>query len=156
MTKTTPELINDFLKQKRLAVVGVSRNPSDFSRMLFREFLQEGYDVVPVNPQVEELEGRPCFSRVSDIAPPVEGALLMTPPELSEQVVRDCLVAGITSVWMFRALGRGAIHPHAVALCHEKGIRLIEGYCPFMFFSHPGFVHRLHGFFMRLAGSYPA
>ena len=153
---TTRGLITDFLAQKRLAVVGVSRNPCDFSRMLFREFLKQGYDAVPVNPQVAELEGRHCFARVGDIVPSVEGALLMTPPELTEKVVRDCAHAGITRVWMFRAVGQGAIHSAAVALCRERGIRVIEGYCPFMFFPNPGFAHRLHAFFMKLVGSYPA
>lgn len=156
MAPTTPELIADFLAHKRLGIVGVSRNPKDFSRALFREFLRQGYDAVPVNPQAAEVEGRRCFAHVRDIAPQVEGALLMTPPTLTRQVVAECAEAGITCIWMYRALGKGAIDPAATALCREKGIRVIEGYCPFMFFSGAGLVHRLHGFFMKLAGSYPS
>ena len=44
--------IDDFLSRKRLALVGVSRNPQDFTRSMFREFRRRGYDVVPVNPNV--------------------------------------------------------------------------------------------------------
>jgi uncharacterized protein len=153
---TTGELINDFLKQKRLAVVGVSRNPRDFSRSLFREFLKEGYDAVPVNPQLQEIEGRRCFAHLGEISPPVEGALLMTSPALTEQVVRECASSGITRVWMYRAGGNGAVHPNAVAYCHQKGLRLVEGYCPFMFFARPAIFHRVHKFCMKLVGSYPA
>jgi hypothetical protein len=153
---TTGEAITDFLKQKRLAVVGVSRNPHDFSRWLFREFLKQGYDAVPVNPQAKEVEGRRCFARVSEISPPVEGALLMTPPALTEQVVRECAASGITRLWMHRGVGNGSLHPGAVAFCRDQGIRLVAGYCPFMFFARPGFVHRLHRFCMKLLGSYPA
>jgi hypothetical protein len=42
------ERIEDFLSQKRLAVVGVSRQPEDFTLGLFRESCRRGYDVVPV------------------------------------------------------------------------------------------------------------
>ena len=42
----TLDEIRDFLSLKRIAVVGVSRNPKDFTRSLFREFVRRGYDVV--------------------------------------------------------------------------------------------------------------
>ena len=106
---TTRAAIDDFLAQKRLAVVGVSRNPKDFSQGLFRELRRRGYDVVPVNPNGTEVEGERCFPRVQDIAPPVDGALLMTPPETTERVVRDCVEAGISRIWMHRGGGAGAV-----------------------------------------------
>ncbi len=33
---------------------------------------------------------QPCYARVQDIQPPVDGALLMTKPENTEEVVADC------------------------------------------------------------------
>ena len=149
------DLIQDFLRQKRLAIVGVSRNPKDFSRTLFREFLKRGYDPVPVNPQAEEVEGRRCFGRLVDIDPPVEAALLMTSPQLTEKVAADCVEAGVRQVWMYRAIGLGRIRPNAVALCRAKGIGVIEGFCPLMFLPKTAFVHRLHGLFMKFTGKYP-
>jgi len=50
------ERVRDFLSQKRLAFVGVSRQPKDYSRALFREFGARGYDAVPVNPAIAEIE----------------------------------------------------------------------------------------------------
>src|SRR5690349_258401 len=95
--------IQEFLGQKRLAIVGVSKQPKDFSRSLFREFQRRGYDAVPVNPDATEIEGRPCFARVQDIQPPVTAALLMTSPAATDQVVLDCAAAGVRQVWMYRA-----------------------------------------------------
>jgi predicted CoA-binding protein len=46
--------VQEFLSQKRLAVVGLSRQPKDFSRALFHALRDQGYDVVPVNPEAEE------------------------------------------------------------------------------------------------------
>jgi predicted CoA-binding protein len=155
MTTTTRHDIDDFLGRKRLALVGVSRNPKDFSRGLFLELCRRGYDMVPVNPQMTELDGHSCFSRLQDVTPPVAGALVMTPSEKSEQVVRDCAEAGITRVWLHRGAGKGAVSKAAVDFCHERGLRLIEGHCPYMFLPETPFFHRLHGFFLKLLGRYP-
>ncbi len=148
---TTRDQIDDFLKQRRLAMVGVSRKGSDFTRSLFREFLKRGYDAVPVNPEAEELDGRRCFHRVQEITPPVDGAMLLTSPKVTESVVMECAAAGIPRIWMDRAGGKGAVSLAAVAYCRSKGIAVVPGFCPFMFWKDASFFHRLHGFFVKLA-----
>ena len=72
LNMTIMERIQDFLGQKRFAIVGVSQSPKDFSRALFREFRERGYEPVPVNPAAREIEGQPCFPRLQEIQPPVE------------------------------------------------------------------------------------
>ena len=66
------ETIEDFLAQKRIAMAGISRDPANFSVKLFEELCRRGYDVVPVNPNTSEVQGRPWFARVQDIQPPVD------------------------------------------------------------------------------------
>lgn len=148
------ETIERFLALKRFAMVGVSRNPRDFSIMLFDEFCRRGYDVIPVNPTVSTIRGRACFPRLQDVQPPVSAALLMTSPEVTESVVADCAAVGLTHVWMYRAAGKGAVSPKAIAFCQEHGIEVIPGECPFMFIGSGG-IHRLHGLFRKLTGRYP-
>jgi predicted CoA-binding protein len=155
MPTTTRADINDFLAQRRLAIVGVSRNPKDFSRTLFRDLCSRNYDMVPVNPLVREVEGKTCFPRVQDIEPPVEGALLMTPPAQAERAVHDCAEAGIRRVWMYRAGGPAAVSSETIEFCKQNKIRLVAGYCPYMFFPGTQFIHRLHGLFLKLTGGYP-
>src|SRR5450631_3954665 len=111
---TTLQGIQDFLGLTRLAVVGVSRNPRDFTRTLFRELQSRGYDVVPVNPNLSEVEGLSCLPRVQDVSPQVEGALLLTHPSVTELVVEDCVQAGVRRIWMYRAAGAGAVSTSAV------------------------------------------
>lgn len=152
---TTLTEIREFLRLKRIALVGISRNPRDLSRALFRDMNQRGYEMVPVNPAMTEIEGKKCFARVQDITPPVDAALLMTAPEVTERVVHDCAEAGIRRVWMHRAGGEGAVSLGGVNFCKANGIRVVEGYCPFMFLPGEPFVHRAHGFLMKLTGSYP-
>jgi predicted CoA-binding protein len=151
----TRQSIDTFLGRKRLAVIGVSRDPKDFSRMLFRELKSRGYDLAPVNPNVSEVEGIPCRGHVKDVSPPVDGALVMTSASACNQVVRECAAAGIQHIWMYRATGKGAVDPYAVEFCEKNGIEVVVGECPFMFLPDAGLLHRVHGFCRKLVGRYP-
>ncbi|MGB8888661.1 MAG: CoA-binding protein [Candidatus Korobacteraceae bacterium] len=149
------EIIDDFLAQKRIAMAGISRDPANFSVTLFEELCRRGYDVVPVNPNMPEVQGRRCFARVQDIDPPVEGVLVMTSPEATEAVVNDCAEAAIRRVWMYRAGGRGSVSSKAIQFCRERGIQLVSGQCPFMFLPQAAGFHRFHGFIRKINGRYP-
>jgi predicted CoA-binding protein len=152
---TTIHTIQDFLGLKRFAFVGLSRDDGDFSRTLFREFQAKGYDPVPVNPDVPALEGQPCFAHLADIQPPVEGALFMTAPAVTDTLVQECPAAGIKRVWMFRGAGQGAATPGAIRYCEAQGISVIPGECPFMFLPGEPWFHRFHGFVRKITGHYP-
>jgi uncharacterized protein len=147
--------IQDFLAQKRFAFVGVSREPKDFSRMLFREFRARAYDAVPVHPSSGEIDGVPCARSLGAIDPAVDSVLLMTKPEVTSALLRECAQAGVKRVWLYRATGRGSVSPDAVQFCEANGIAVVPGECPFMFFPETSLIHRVHGFIKQIAGAYP-
>ncbi len=147
--------IENFLSNRRVAIVGVSRDPRDFSRTLFRELVSRQYDVVPVNPLISLIDDCHCYGDLKDIKPPVEAVLIMTPPSVSEDIVHQCLDAGVKVVWFYRAAGAGAVSPNAISFCKEHHIDVIDGQCPMMFLPDTGFVHRIHRFFSKVAGNYP-
>ncbi len=154
------ERVRDFLSQKRLAFVGVSRQPKDYSRVLFREFSARGYDLVPVNPAVGEIEGHRCFRSVQEIDPVPDGVVMLTSPAVTEAVVGDCIRAGVKRIWLCRTGGKGSVSAQAVGECEAHGISVIPGECPFMFLMGDyqqggGWVHHFHGFVKKIAGSYP-
>ena len=107
MYTTSRPVIDDFLQQKRIAFVGISRNPQDFNRKLWAEMKQLGYDLVPVHPEAHEVDGVRAVPHLTDIHPGVDAALLMIPAAATERVVRDCAAACIRRVWMYRAVGQG-------------------------------------------------
>ena len=148
--------VRDFLAQKRFAFIGVSRQPKDFSRGLFREFKTRGYEPVPVHPESAEIEGVPCFARLAEIHPPVDGVLLMTPPSVSASLVQECVKAGVRRIWFYRGAGQGAVSAEALATCEANGIAAIPGECPYMFFEKSQWIHRIHGFVKKITGTYPA
>jgi predicted CoA-binding protein len=149
MEPSTLEDARAFLRARRIALVGASRDAKDMSRAIMRELVRRGYDVVPVNPAVQEVDGRRAFARVSDVTPPAEAALVMTPPALAEAVVRDCAAAGVRELWFHRGAGAGAGTPEALALCARSGIHAVKDLCPFMALPGAGFGHRVHGFLRR-------
>jgi uncharacterized protein len=151
---TTRDDIDDFLQQHRIAMVGISRDPKDFSRSLFREMRKRGYDMVPVNLFAEDIEGEECFQSLHGVRPAVDGVLLMTPFWEAERVVQQCAQMGITRIWMYRAGKKGASTQKAIDYCKRHGIRVVEG-CPLMFIRGTSFPHRAHGFLLKLIGQYP-
>jgi predicted CoA-binding protein len=141
--------IDAFYAEKRLAVVGVSRNEKDYSRSVFAELRKRGYDVVPVNPNASEIDGVRCEAKLADITPAPDAALVLLPAGPAAQAMRECADAGIKRVWLrYNAEGAEEISKRA-------GINLISGYCPFMFMPDTHFAHKIHGFCLQLVGQYP-
>src|SRR5262249_24573655 len=149
------KMVRDFLAQKRIAMVGVSRDNRTYSAKLFDELCCREYDMVPVNPRTDKVQGRECYARVQDIQPPVQAALLMTSATLTEDIVRDCAEAHIRHIWMYRASGTGAVNQRAVELCDDWGIQVVAGECPLMFLPGTDAIHRMHGFVRKITGRYP-
>ena len=150
------DMIEDFLAQKRIAMVGVSRFPQDFSRMLFDEFRKRGYDMVPVNPNAWELSGTRCYAQLRDILPPVNAAILMTSVAATEDAVHDCAEAGVHRVWLYgTGGGERTVSARALESCRAKGMKVVAGHCPYMFWREAHWGHHAHGFFLKVFGQYP-
>jgi len=139
----------EFLGSRRIALVGLSRNPRDFSRLLDSEFRKLGIDVVPVHPSATEIDGRRCYVRVNDISPPVDGAFVLVPRAQAEAVARDCLDSGLRRIWFHRGGGPGSASPEALGLCSERGVEPVTDLCPLMVIPGVGWPHRLHGWVRR-------
>jgi predicted CoA-binding protein len=145
-------LIKEFLDNKRFAMLGVSRNPKEFSRMLYKDFLTRGYNVLPVNPLATEIDGRTCYAHISEIQPPVTAALLMTPKTGTLSLLKECVANGVSFVWFYGISGAKDVHPDALQFCQQHGIKHIAGYCPFMFLPSATWYHRLHGCVWKMLG----
>jgi len=143
--------IDNFLAQKRIALVGVSRNPKQFANMVYNALKKRDYHLYPINPNAETVEGDKCYPNVAGLPEQVDGILVMLPPAAALDVVHQCADAGITRVW----LGNGAVSPEAVQFCRERRIAVVDGACPMMFAEPVGSVHRFHRFILKLMGALP-
>ena len=153
--QTTRDQIEAFLQLRRIAVIGVSRDPKQLSHTLWQEFRQRRIDAVPVNPTASEIDGQRCFASVADIQPPVVGALIITPPEATPQVIEECAASGVRRVWLHKGLGRSSWTPDAESLARARGLEVVAALCPYMFLPGTPAVHQVHAWGKKLAGSYP-
>jgi uncharacterized protein len=147
----TKQDIQDFLAQKTLAIVGLSRDEKSMSADVNRELKARGYRMLPVNPNAESIGGEKCFPSLAALKEKVGGVLVFTAPAQSEKVVADAAAQGITRVW----LQQGAQSEAALALCREKGLQAVSGRCIMMFAEPVGSIHGVHRWFAKVFGTLP-
>jgi predicted CoA-binding protein len=147
----TRQEIHEFVAEKTLAVVGMSRAPQSFSAHAAKELKSKGYRLFPVNPNAAEIQGEKCYPSVAAIPESVGGVLFLTPPSATEKAVREAAEAGVTRMW----IQQGAESKEALAFCKEKDIRVVSGHCILMFAEPVGAFHGLHRWFKGLFGGLP-
>lgn len=154
---TLAQRVNDFLAQRRVAVAGVSRTKQDAANLIYRRFKAKGYQVFPVNPNAERVEGDACFPDLRSIPGGVDGVVIVTRPQLTEEIVRQCPEAGVARVWMHKSLVHGAsVSESAAEFCRANGIGVIAGACPMMYGPTADFGHRCMRWVMGVTGRLPA
>ena len=143
--------IKDFLKLKRIALVGVSRDEKDFSRMIWKEFRDQGYDMVPVNPKAESIDGLTAAPRLAAVMPPPQGVVIMRPRTESLAAAQEAVQCGVKSLWF----SLGTASDEAVRYARDAGCQVIAGECPFMFLKPHAAPHSWHRGLKWIFGSLP-
>ncbi len=118
-------LIKEFLLQKSFAVIGSFRDESKYAYKILKDLKSKGYEVYPVNPKIKEVEGLKCYPTVLDIPVVVDVVNIVTPPQVTEQIVKQCFQKGITRVWM----QPGAESDTAIKFCQENNIKVVYNAC---------------------------
>jgi len=152
---TLAEAARDFLAQKRIAVVGVSRDTRQPANFNFRKLQQAGHVVFPVNPRASAVEGVACYPDLKAIPGGVDAVLVFTPAAAAASVVRECADLGIRHVWLHRSIGPSSSSDAAVQLGRECGLTVIPGGCPAMFGAPVDFGHKCIRWVLALTGSLP-
>ena len=118
--------IETFLAAPAFGVVGASAKPEKYGHNVLRCYLQNGRRAIPVNPVETTIAGQSCVKSVSELPDEVTSISVITPPQVTEQVVEQALARGIKNIWM----QPGAESPAAIASCEAAGINLIaDGSC---------------------------
>ena len=134
-------LVQDFLAQEKIAVVGVSDQRETGCNLAYRKFKESGYTVSAVNPRLTSFEGDPCYPDLKSIPEKPEAVFILTNPKVTEEVVQQCVDLGIRRVWMHCMMGTKpglaasmtSVSSQAVQMCREHGIEVIPGSCPNQF-----------------------
>ena len=154
---TMKEAAVEFLAHKSIAVVGVSRTQNKAANLIYRKLRSEGYKVFAVNPNAQNVEGDICYPDLKSVPEKPDGVVIVTKPEITNQVVRQCTDLGITRVWMHKGpdAKTSSVSSEAVSLCQQKGIAVIPGACPMMYCTHADIGHRFMRWLQNLSGAIP-
>ena len=142
------KFIETFIQNKRLAVVGVSRNGKKFGNIALKELKQRGYQVYLIHPQAQQIDGEPCYPSLAAVQGKVEGVLVSVPPKQALSVLNEASAAGIKNIW----LQQGSESSDVLAQAKKLGLSVISGKCILMYAPPVRGAHGLHRFVMKLIG----
>jgi uncharacterized protein len=145
-----PEQVAQFLSQQPFAVAGVSRDAQQPANAVFRKLRGAGYRVYAVNPKAAEVEGGPCYPNLHALPEPVKAVVIVTPPEQTATVVRECAELGIRYVWLHRSFGQGSVSAEAERECGRLKIKCLVGGCPLMYCEPVDIGHRCMKWLLEL------
>ena len=84
---------------KTVAVIGASNDRSKFGNKAVRAFVQQGYEVFPVNPKEEAIEGLRTFKDIRDVPVRPEMVSVYLPPEVLLKVLPAIAAKGCDELW---------------------------------------------------------
>lgn len=96
---TDLEKMMQFWRKRHLALFGFSRNPARVSRQVYDLLISNGYNIYPINPNASEIDSIKCYRSLDEIQQELEGAIIITNPEISLEVVKQCHQRGIKEFW---------------------------------------------------------
>jgi uncharacterized protein len=134
-------MVQDFLSQKKIAVVGVSDKRDTGCNLAYNKFKENGYQVYPVNPRISEFHGQACYPDLKSIPEVPDAVFILASPKVTEEIVQQCVDLGVKHVWMHCMMGTKpglaasmtSVSQDAVQVCRENDIQVIPGSCPNQF-----------------------
>jgi predicted CoA-binding protein len=129
MPLTRDEDIAALLADTRtIALVGASDRPDRPSYGVMRFLQQQGYRVIPVNPQItgEHVHGEYVWRELAQIGEPIDMVDIFRRPEAAGEAVDQAIAAGAKSVWM----QLGVINEEAAARAEAAGLKVVMDRCP--------------------------
>lgn len=117
--------IDEILKMKKIAVVGLSKDPSKPSHYVPKYMRERGYKIIPVNPTVEEILGEKCCKSLSEVQESIDVVNIFRPSNEALQIVRDAIKKKAKAVWM----QEGIINEEAAAEARKHGLLVVMDRC---------------------------
>ena len=137
MPLTRDEDIADLLTNARtIALVGASDNPSRASFGVMKYLQDQGYRVIPVNPQItgEHVHGEYVWRELAQIGEPIDVVDIFMRSENVGPIVDEAIAVGAKAIWM----QLGVIDREAAARAEAAGLKVVMDHCPKIEFARLG------------------
>lgn len=106
---------------KVVAVVGASADRRKFGNKAVRAFARQGYDVKPIHPAADRIEGLPAYPSVAAVPGPVEMVTMYVPPDVGVGLLDDIAAKRPAELWV----NPGAESPELLARAEALGLHPI-------------------------------
>ena len=122
----SPSEIREVLRMKNVAVVGMSNTEGKPANFVPKYLIENGYNVIPVNPTTTEVLGRKTYPKVSDVPGQVDIVDVFRRSEDVPPVVDDAIKKkGTKVIWM----QSGIYNQEAEIKAKEYGIDVVYNRC---------------------------
>ena len=119
------EKIIDVLSLKTVAVIGMSKHSSKAANYVPKYLIDNGYDVIPVNPTTNKILNRRCYDSVTEIDGPVDIIDVFRPSDQIAFIIHDCIKKKPKVIWL-----QEGIHDFdSEELARKSGITVIFNRC---------------------------
>lgn len=126
MPVETDDELREILDMKRIAVVGCSSTPGKDAHEIPKYLQRQGYEIIPVNPNAEEVLGKPAYDSLSEVEEAVDIVDVFRPSEEVAGVVDEALARDdVTVVW----LQLGIHDDEAIARAEAAGLKVVQDRC---------------------------
>ena len=129
MRLESDEAIAQLLVQaKRIALVGASAKPERPSHRVMQFLLDEGYEVIPINPGLagQKLLGQLVHASLADLPTSVDMADIFRDAASLPEVTQEVVDAGIPAIWT----QLGVVHSEAERTAVDAGLQVVVDRCP--------------------------
>jgi predicted CoA-binding protein len=112
------------MSKPTIAIVGASPNRQKFGNKAVRAYASRGYDVFPIHPQADTIEGHRAFAHVADVSVDrLDRVSLYLPPEVTLQILGDLTSKPIGELW----LNPGAESEELITQLQQLGQNVVVG-----------------------------
>ncbi len=126
MPASAPDPIGDLLKRARtIAVVGLSNKPLRPSHGVSLYMQQQGYRIIPVNPNIQSVLGEKAYPSLKDVPEKIDVVNIFRRPEFVPEVVDQAIALKVPAVWM----QEDVIHEGAAEKARQAGIVVVMDRC---------------------------
>jgi predicted CoA-binding protein len=120
------ETVRSILAESRtIAVVGMSARPERDSHRVAAYLQEEGYRIIPVNPNLEEVLGEKAYPSLEAIPDEVDVVDIFRKPEAVPEIVDAAIRIGAKAIWM----QEGIVHNAAAEKGKAAGLRVVMDRC---------------------------
>lgn len=121
----TDKEIKKIFSLKNVAVIGMSKHPEKAAHYVPKYLVEQGYNIIPINPTTTEILERKCHHSITEVDQPIDIVDVFRPSDQVLPVVEEAIRMKPKVIW----LQQGIHNLEAEELARNKGIKVVFNRC---------------------------